>query len=206
MSCDFRHASANSENERKTLRIALLFNATMFVVGMAAGLWAQSSGLMADALDMLTDATAYGLGLMAVTRGTRFKQYSARWTGATLMLLSAGIVADVIRRFLFGSDPLGAAMVGFSVLSLVVNVTVLRMLTQYREGEVHMRASWICTRADVVANFGVLASGLVVLATGWRYADLVVGLAISIYVAREAIEVWHQSSDSGEKDAALSEQ
>ena len=206
MSCDFRHASANSENERKTLRIALLFNATMFVVGMAAGLWAQSSGLMADALDMLTDATAYGLGLMAVTRGTRFKQYSARWTGATLMLLSAGIVAEVIRRFLFGSDPLGAAMVGFSVLSLVVNVTVLRMLTQYREGEVHMRASWICTRADVVANFGVLASGLVVLATGWRYADLVVGLAISIYVAREAIEVWHQSSDSGEKDAALSEQ
>ena len=101
------------------------------------------------------------------------------------MLLSAGIVADVIRRFWFGSDPLGAAMVGFSLLSLFVNVTVLRMLAQYRQGEVHMRASWICTRAEVVANFGVLASGLTVLATGWRYADLVVGLAISIYVAKE---------------------
>lgn len=84
MSCDCSHASANSEKERKTLRIALGLNATMFVVGMAAGLWAQSSGLMADALDMLTDATAYGLGLMAVTRGMRFKQYSARWAGATL--------------------------------------------------------------------------------------------------------------------------
>jgi Co/Zn/Cd efflux system component len=177
----------------------------MFVVGMAAGLWAQSSGLMADALDMLTDATAYGLGLMAVTWGVRFKQYSARWTGATLMLLSAGIVADVIRRFWFGSDPLGAAMVGFSLLSLFVNVTVLRMLAKYREGEVHMRASWICTRADVVANFGVLASGLTVLATGWRYADLVVGLAISIYVAKEAIEIWQQSRNSGESDTTLSE-
>ncbi|MFM0327899.1 cation transporter, partial [Caballeronia glebae] len=99
-------------------------NATMFVVGMAAGLWAQSSGLMADALDMLTDATAYGLGLMAATRGLRFKRYSARWTSATLMLLSVGIVADVIRRFLLGSDPLGVAMVGFSILSLCVNVAV----------------------------------------------------------------------------------
>jgi cation diffusion facilitator family transporter len=206
MSCDCSHASANTEKERKTLRIALGLNATMFVVGMAAGLWAQSSGLMADALDMLTDATAYGLGLMAVTRGLRFKQYSARWTGATLILLSVGIVADVIRRFLFGSDPLGAAMVGFSILSLCVNVTVLRMLAQYREGEVHMRASWICTRADVVANFGVLASGLVVLATGWRYADLVVGLAIGIYVAKEAVEIWQQSRNSGESDAAFSEQ
>jgi len=206
MSCDCSHTSVNTENERKTLRVALVLNATMFVVGMAAGLWAQSSGLMADALDMLTDATAYALGLMAVTRGMRFKQYSARWTGATLMLLSAGIVADVIRRFWFGSDPLGAAMVGFSLLSLFVNVTVLRMLAQYRQGEVHMRASWICTRADVVANFGVLASGLTVLATGWRYADLVVGLAISIYVAKEAIEIWQQSRNSGESDTTLSEQ
>jgi Co/Zn/Cd efflux system component len=136
----------------------------------------------------------------------RFKQYSARWTGATLMLLSAGIVADVIRRFLFGSDPLGAAMVGFSLLSLFVNVTVPRMLAQYREGEVHMRASWICMRADVVANFGVLASGLVVLATGWRYADLVVGLAISIYVAKETVEIWQQARDAGESDTTLSEQ
>ncbi len=204
MSCDCSHTSVNTENERKTLRVALVLNATMFVVGMAAGLWAQSSGLMADALDMLTDATAYALGLMAVTRGMRFKQYSARWTGATLMLLSAGIVADVIRRFWFGSDPLGAAMVGFSLLSLFVNVTVLRMLAQYRQGEVHMRASWICTRADAVANFGVLASGLTVLATGWRYADLVVGLAISIYVAKEAIEIWQQSRNSGESDTTLS--
>ncbi|KLU20677.1 membrane protein [Caballeronia mineralivorans PML1(12)] len=204
--CECGHAPANTKEERKTLRVALVLNAAMFVVGMAAGLWAQSSGLMADALDMLTDATAYALGLMAVTRGMRFKQYSARWTGATLMLLSAGIVADVIRRFWFGSDPLGAAMVGFSIVSLCVNVTVLRMLAKYREGEVHMRASWICTRADVVANFGVLASGPMVLATGWRYADLVVGLAISIYVAKEVIEIWQRSRNSGESDTTLSEQ
>ncbi len=202
MPCDCGHASGNTENERKTLRVAPGLNATMFVVNMAAGLWAQQ----AVALDMLTDATAYALGLMAVTRGMRFKQYSGRWTGATLMLLSAGIVADVIRRFWFGSDPLGAAMVGFCLLSLFVNVTVLRMLTQYRQGEVHMRASWICTRADVVANFGVLASGVMVLATGWRYADLVVGLAISIYVAKEAIEIWQQSRNSGESDTTLSKQ
>jgi Co/Zn/Cd efflux system component len=95
-------------------------------------------------------------------------------------------------------------MVGLSLLSLFVNVTVLRMLAQYREGEVHMRASWICTRADVVANFGVLASGLVVLATGWRYADLVVGFAIGIYVATEALEIWRQASESSEHSSAVS--
>ncbi|MFM0292170.1 MULTISPECIES: cation transporter [Paraburkholderia] len=108
------------------------------------------------------------------------------------------------RRLLFGSEPLGAAMVGFSIVSLCVNVSVLRMLARYREGEIHMQASWICTRADHVANFGVLASGLVVVATGCRYADLVVGLAIAIYVAKEAIEVWQQSRNSDENHTALS--
>jgi Co/Zn/Cd efflux system component len=54
-----------------------------------------------------------------------------------------------------------------------------------------------------VANFGVLASGLVVLASGWRCADLAVGIAISMYVAKEAVEIWQQARDSGEKDTAL---
>jgi Co/Zn/Cd efflux system component len=62
-----------------------------------------------------------------------------------------------------------------------------------------MRANLICTRADVVANFSVLASGLVVLVTGVCYADLVVALAISIYVANESVEVWRPTSNSGEK-------
>lgn len=126
---------------------------------------------MADVLDMLTDATAYGIGLMAVTRGMRFKQYSARWTSVTMMLLSAGIVADIVRRFISGSEPVGAGVVVFSILPLCVNVTVQQMLSRYRKGAVHMRANWICTRVDVVANFIVLESGLVVLATGVVYAD-----------------------------------
>ncbi|BCG03023.1 hypothetical protein PPGU19_075910 (plasmid) [Paraburkholderia sp. PGU19] len=77
MACDCGHPSAGTKAERRTLQIALMLNSAMFVVGMAAGLWAQSSGLMADALDMLTDATAYGLSLMAVTRGARLKRESA---------------------------------------------------------------------------------------------------------------------------------
>ncbi len=203
MTCDCHQQNADTETERRTLRIALVLNATMFVVGMAAGLWAQSTGLMADALDMLTDAAAYVLSLMAVTRGARFKRCSARWTSATLVFLSVGIFVDVVRRFMFGSEPLGGAMITFSLLSLAVNVTVLGMLSKYREGEVHLRASWICTRADVIANFGVLASGLVVLATGWRYADLLAGVGIATYVAKEALEIWRRTSYSEEGRRSL---
>jgi Co/Zn/Cd efflux system component len=69
MTCECSHHTATGEQERKTLRIALFLNGAMFIVGMSAGWWAQSTGLMADALDMLADASAYAIALLAVTRG-----------------------------------------------------------------------------------------------------------------------------------------
>ena len=74
MSCDYSRHSPDSDEERKTLRIALALNATMSVIGISAGLWAQSTGLMADALDMLADALAYLLPSMAITRDADFKR------------------------------------------------------------------------------------------------------------------------------------
>lgn len=193
MACECKQASAKTEQERATLRIALALNATMFVVGMAAGLWAQSTALTADALDMLADASSYALALLAVTRSPAFKRNAARWSGSVLLILGAGIVFDVVRRGLFGSEPQGLAMMVFSVASLVVNVTVLRMLGKFRHGEVHLRATWKFTRVDVLANLGVFASGLAVWLTGLRMADLLVGLAIGLYVAKEAFEILREA-------------
>lgn len=189
MTCECSNVSAQSEGERATLRVALSLNVTMFVIGIAAGLWAQSSGLMADALDMLADASAYALALLAVSRGAVFKRNAARWSGSLLLILGIGIALDVIRRGMYGSEPLGPVMMAFSLASLAVNVTVLRMLDKFRHGEVHLRATWIFTRVDVIANVTVFASGLLVWLTGWRAADLLVGFLIGLYVAKEAIEI-----------------
>ncbi|MEW9900850.1 cation transporter [Chitinivorax sp. PXF-14] len=193
MACECSNVSAQSKDERASLRLALGLNAAMFVIGMAAGLWAQSSGLMADALDMLADASAYALALLAVSRGAVFKRNAARWSGALLLILGVGIVLDVVRRGLYGSEPLGPAMMAFSLASLAVNVTVLRMLDKFRHGEVHLRATWIFTRVDVIANIAVFASGLLVWLTGLRMADLLVGFAIGLYVAKEAIEILREA-------------
>ncbi len=189
MGCDCTQVSAKTDAERKTLRVALTLNATMFVIGTAAGLWAQSTGLLADALDMLTDAIAYGLALMAISRGTMFKRNAARWSGAVLILLGVGIVCEVVRRWFFGSEPVGLVMMIYSAASFAVNLYVLVQLAKYRRGEVHLRASYICTRADVLANIAVFVSGGVVMMTGIKSIDLVAGFAIGLYVLKEALEI-----------------
>ena len=198
MSCDCSKAPANTEAERKTLRIALGLNATMFVVGIIAGVLAQSTGILSDALDMLTDAAAYAMALMAITRGLAFKANAARWSGWVLVVLGAGIVAEVVRRWFSGSEPVGTVMLAYSVVSFAVNLYVLVQLAKYRRGEVHLRASYICTRADVLANVAVFISGGIVLTTGYSAVDLVVGLAIGLYVLKEAIEILREANESAE--------
>jgi len=63
-----------------------------------------------------------------------------------------------VRRWFFGSEPIGLVMMGYSAVSFAVNLYVLMRLAKFRDGEVHLRASYICTRADVLANIAVFIS------------------------------------------------
>ena len=194
MSCDCTNTKAETADDQKTLQIALGLNAAMFIIGIAGGLWAQSTSLTADALDMLADASSYAIALLAVSRTANFKRISSRWSGAILMLLGLGILLEVVHHVLNGSEPQGQLMIAFSLLSLVVNVTVFRMLGRFRDGEIHLRATWIFTRVDVIANVAVLISGAVVLLTGFKTIDLIVGAMIGVYVIKEASEILRGST------------
>lgn len=188
--------SVETEAQRRVLRIAFALNGTMFVVGLVAGLLGQSSSLIADSLDMLADASAYAIALGAVGRSTRFKAGAATLSGSLLLLLGVVVLVDVGRRALLGSQPESLVMMAVAFVSFLVNANVLRMLGRYREGEVHLRATWIFTRVDVIANVGVMLSGLLVLLTGSRFPDLVVGGAIGIYVIKEAIEILSEAREA----------
>ena len=191
--------SVETEAQRRVLRIALVLNATMFVVGVVAGLIGQSSSLIADALDMLADASAYAVALAAIGRSARFKAGAATLSGSLLLLLGAFVLVDVGRRMLFGSEPESLVIMAVAFVSFLVNSSVLRMLGRYRESEVHLRATWIFTRADVIANVGVMLSGLLVLLTGARFPDLVGGAAIGVYVIKEAFEIVSEARKDGKE-------
>jgi cation diffusion facilitator family transporter len=195
--CACEAADAKDEAARRTLRIALALNATMFVVGMVAGFAGQSNGLIADALDMLADASAYAIALAAFTRGDLFKARAATLSGALLLLLGIGVLSDAMRRGVLGSSPQSLVMIAVATVSLVVNSTVLYLLgKQQNKKEVHLRATYIFTRADVVANVAVILSGIALLLTGFRYLDLIVGAGIGLYVIREAIEILGEAREA----------
>ena len=181
-----RGASEPPPEQRRILITALALNAAMFVVEGAAGLIGQSSGLLADALDMLSDASTYAISLLAIGRTHTFKRRAAFFSGTMLALLGASVLVETVRRWWVGSEPEGMLMLAVAALALGVNAIVLHLLRRYRQDEVHLRASWIFTRADVIANVGVIAAGVLVMAAGSRWPDLVIGTAIGLYVLKEA--------------------
>lgn len=191
--CGCEVEATEDPRQRRTLWVALALNAGMAMVGFAIGWWAQSTGVLADAVDMLSDATAYAIGLLAIGRSAGFKRRAAQLSGTVLLILGAGVVLEAVRRGISGSEPLSLWMMVAATLSLAVNLTVLRLLRPFRQGEVHLRATWIFTRADVVANIGVLVAAGLVYWTSSRYPDLIVGCLIGLYVVREAVEILRDS-------------
>ena len=187
--CGCEAPEVKTDQERRVLVIALVLNAAMAVIGGLAGWIGQSTGLLADALDMLADAAAYSIALLAIGRTALFKTRAATLSGTILLVLGVGILFEVGRRLLYGADPVSEWMIGTALLSLAVNLTVLRLLAPMKSGEVHLRATWLFTRADVVANLGVILAGLLVLWLSVPYPDFVIGTLIGLYVIKEAIEI-----------------
>src|SRR5687768_4896131 len=102
--------------ERRTLVAVLAINAAMFVVELGVGWIAQSMGLIADALDMLADASVYAAALLAVGSTTRRKTHAAAVSGILQLVLAAGVAVEVARRAVQGSDPASLPMISISAL------------------------------------------------------------------------------------------
>jgi len=188
-SCDCGAPRLEATEQGRVLIILLALNAGMFVLELVAGILAESSGLIADSLDMAADAAVYGGGLYAVGRSLTVKVRTAFASGYLEIGLAAAVAVDIARRAIFGSAPEPVFMIAVSVLALSVNVACLVLLAKHRRGEIHMRASWIFSRNDVIANAGVILGGSMVYGFGARWPDLVVGIVIAAIVFRGGLAI-----------------
>jgi Co/Zn/Cd efflux system component len=186
--CDCSVESESKEQSR-VLWFLLAINAAMFVAEIVTGIIAESTGLVADSLDMLADATVYAIGIYAVGRAASVKINAASMSGIFQILLALGVAAEIARRLIWGSEPEPLFMIGISIVALIANVVCLALISTHRDGEVHMRASWIFSKNDVIANSGVILAGVLVHVLHSRLPDLVIGTVIVLIVLRGGIAI-----------------
>jgi len=182
-------SQGKESSEANVLKILLVINAVMFVFEIILGFMAQSTGLIADSMDMFADAAVYGVSLYAVGKSVLLQHKAARLSGFMQMFLAAFALFEVVRRFIYGSDPEPTFMIWVSLLALAANVICLILISRHREGGVHMKASQIFSANDVIANLGVLLAGVLVTTTNSRIPDLLIGFLIAIVVFRGSLAI-----------------
>ncbi|MBU3005948.1 cation transporter [Paraglaciecola arctica] len=173
-------------SQKRVLYWLLGINATMFFVEMTVGILADSTALIADSMDMLADAVVYGIGIYAVGKSILHKAKAAQISGYFQLLLGVIILIDITRRLFLGSEPISSLMIGMGFIALIANVACLVIIRNHKNDEVHMRASWIFSANDVIANMGVIIAGVLVVWLDSRVPDLVIGCIVSIAVLRGA--------------------
>ena len=167
----------------------LLINALMFFVEIILGIISESTALIADSLDMLADASVYGVSLYVVGKATIHKIRAAYLSGVLEIMLGVMVLLDVLRRTFLGSDPESLMMMVVGMAALIANVICLNLISKHKEGEVHMQASWIFSRNDVIANIGIILGGVLVYLLDSRFPDLIIGLVISAVVVQGGFRI-----------------
>ena len=186
--CDCEIEIKNKE-QKNVLITLLAINGFMFLIEITLGWYAQSTGLIADSFDMLADAIVYAIGIYAIGRSLQSKAKAALLSGWFQFALALLIVFDVTRRVLLGSEPISAFMMIVGVIALIANIYCLVLIDKHKSGEVHMRASWIFSANDVIANLGVIIAGVLVMTLNQRWPDIVIGSIISALILRGAYRI-----------------
>ena len=182
---DFEALTQRSQSDSRdtfALKWLLVINGAMFFLELTVGIWADSTGLIADSLDMFADAAVYGIALYAVGKSQSHKLTAAHIAGWLQLALAVGVLLEVVRRMLVGSEPISSLMMAAGFIALIANVVCLVIITRRESDEPHMRASAIFSANDVIANLGVILAGALVMFTGSQYPDLVIGTLIGVVV------------------------
>lgn len=164
----------NDPRWRRVLWFALVVNAVMFAVEMAAGSVAESRALQADALDFLGDAANYAISLLVAGMALSWRSCAAFLKGASILVFGLWVLCISVYAAFTGANPEPQTMGVIGSAALVANVGVALMLYRYRAGDANMRSAWICSRNDAIGNIAVMLAAIGVFQTGSPAPDLAV--------------------------------
>lgn len=182
-----------NEKLRKVFIIVFGINAVMFGIEMTYGILANSTALIADSLDMLSDTFVYGISLYALNRDESLKNRAALIKGVLMFLLGLNVLRDVVIKLYNPVIPTGETIAIVGVIAFVANLICFYLLQKYKDGEINVRSAWICSRNDIVSNLSVAVAGLLVTRYNSMIPDIIVGLGIAVLVLQSSYQIIRES-------------
>ncbi len=213
---------AGLAGNRRTLLIVLGLTVAYLIVEIVAGLLTNSMGLIADAAHMFTDTGALALSAFAAWMmekpATPQKTYgyyrveilAALVNGVLLAGSSLFILYEAYRRFQQPQQVLGLPMLGVATVGLLVNLAGVWVLHGGSQESLNVRSAFYEVVKDALGSLGVIVAGVIILTTGWEYADPIASVLIAVMILpqiwnllREAVDILLEATPADIDLAAL---
>ncbi len=187
------NAVRNLPRYRRVLWVALLLNLAMFAIEILAGVRAQSSALLADAIDFAGDALNYGVSLAVLSAALQWRARAAMLKAVSMMGFGVFVLGDAAWGLWQGTVPHAPTMGGVGALALCVNLGVAWLLYAFREGDANMRSVWLCSRNDAIGNVAVMLAAAVVAWSGQGWPDVLVAVVMAALALQGGASVLRQA-------------
>jgi cobalt-zinc-cadmium efflux system protein len=172
---------------------------------IVGGVLGRSVALLNDAVHNLSDVPALGISYLAMrwaerpadsekTYGYQRAGTLAAFTNALLLvLLAAWLAYEALERFRSPVAVVESWMIWTSVAALAVNGGITAALVKGR-GDLNLRSILIHNFGDALSNIAIIVGALIIGATGARWIDPLLGLAIGLLVLWSSIGILRESA------------
>lgn len=181
---------------RHQRRLLVVFGLTAFylLAEVVGGILTGSLALLADAGHMLTDVAGLGLALLAIRFATKpaspshtYGFYRAEILAAlanalVLIFISAYVLYEAYQRLLNPPTVATGGMLVVATVGLAVNWAGIRILRSGAQESLNMRGAYFEVLSDLLTSIGVIVAGLIMLTTGWYYADPIISAGIGLFI------------------------
>ena len=201
--------------DRRSLLIAAVLAASVFLLEVAGGIWTGSLALLADAAHALTDVLAMVVAYAATVMAGRPPDHRRTWgyhrleilsaltNGLLLLLMAVFIAWEAVQRLRAPMPVASGGMLVIAVVGLMFNLAGVMVLSR-ASGSLNIRGARWHLAGDSLASVGVILAAVVIALTGMLRIDPAVSLVIvaiivfgAVRLLREAVDVLLESAPAG---------
>lgn len=185
--------------------LALIILGSFTAIEAAGGYIANSIALLAEAAHMLADSASLALAIVAIRWGRRppderrtyghrrYQPLAAFMNGQVLLLLTAGVVYEAIRRLMYLPHVDGRWMLAISLLGGAANFVALLALSG--AASLNERGARAHVLSDLLGSGTATVAALLILLEGWTVVDPLLSLLVSALILRSAWALTRESAD-----------
>lgn len=200
------NAATMGAKHRNKLWIALGLALTVMTIELIVAFRTGSLALLSDAAHVGTDALGIGMALAAIIAVQRslgrsrqtFGWYRLEVLAAlanTLLLFGVAIfvLVEAARRFQDPPEVESLPILLVGLFALMVNIVSLLMLRAGAKESINIRGAYFEVLGDAVSSLGVMTAAIIIMTTGWFYADSVMAAAVGLFILPRA---WRLGRDA----------